>query len=128
MCKEIASQQPVIQQVESNANKMLESMPYGPDRDVLRAKLADITRRVAAVTEKSTERKDTLDSLQPLTEQYHDALHAFLPYLDGAEDKVETLKRVPRDEDSAARHKADTQVTRRRCCAFDVFILENVLD
>ena len=102
----------MIQQVESNVNKMLESMPYGPERDILKFKLADINRRVAAVTEKSTERKDTLDSIQPLADQYHDALHAFLPYLDGAEDKMESLKKVPHDEESAARHKADTQVTR----------------
>ena len=67
-------------------------------------------RRVGAVTDKSTERKDTLDSIQPLAEQYHDSLHAFLPYLDGAEEQLEALKRVPRDEESAAQHKAATQV------------------
>lgn len=100
----------MIQQVESSANKMLESMPYGPDRDILKFKLADIMRRVGAVNEKSTERKDTLDLIQPLAEQYHDSLHAFLPYLDGAEEKLEALKRVPRDEERAAQHKADTRV------------------
>ena len=105
----------MIQQVESEGHKMLESMPYGPDRDVLKFKLADIIRRVSTVTEKSTERKDTLDSIQPLAEQYHDALHAFLPYLDGAEEKMESLKKVPRDEQSAAQHKTESQVIRGRC-------------
>ena len=102
----------MIQQVENNANEMLESMPYGPEHDVLKCKLADITRRVGAVNEESTERKHILDSIQPLAEQYHDAMSAFLPYLDGAEDKVESLKRVPRDEESATQQKAEAQVTR----------------
>ena len=105
----------MIQQVESNATKAIMSMPYGPDRDVLKYKLADVDRRFTAVSEKSTQRKQTLDSIQPLTVQYHDVMNAFLIYLDGAEDKLESLKKVPCDEESAARHKADTQVTRERC-------------
>lgn len=105
----------MIQQVESNATNVMMSMPYGPDRDVLKYKLADIDRRFTAVSEKSTQRKQTLDSIQPLTEQYHDVMNAFLIYLDSAEDKLESLKRVPRDEEGTARHKADAQVTRERC-------------
>ena len=100
----------MIQQVESHANKVLESMPLGPDRDILKFKLADVSRRMAAVTEKSTERKETLNSIQPLAEKYHDSLHAFLPYLEGAEDKMESLKTVPHDKESTARHKTDSQV------------------
>ena len=103
----------MIQQVESNATNVMMSMPCGPDRDVLKYKLADIGRRFTAVSEKSTQRKQTLDSIQPLTEQYHDVMNAFLIYLDSAEDKLELLKRVPRDEEDAARHKVDAQVTRK---------------
>jgi len=109
------SQQPAIQQVESNATNAIMSMPYGPDRDVLKYKLADIERRFTAVSEKSSQRKQTLDSIQPLTEQYHDVMNAFFIYLDGAEDKLESLKKVPCDEEGAARHKADAKVTRKRC-------------
>lgn len=111
LCKEIASEQPVIQQVDSNASQSMASMPNGPERDVLKYKLADIDRRFAAVTEKSTQRKQTLDSLQPLAEQYNEVLQAFTLYLEGAEEKVESLKKVPRDEESAVRHKAEAQVT-----------------
>lgn len=108
----------MIQQVESNATNAMMSMRYGPDRDVLKYKLADIDRRFTAVSEKSTQRKQTLDSIQPLTGQYHDVMNAFLIYLDSAEDKLESLKKVPRDEDGAARHKADAQVTRELCVTF----------
>ena len=97
------------------------SMPHGPDRDVLKYKLADIDRRFTAVSDKSTERKHTLDSIQPLAEQYHDVMNAFLVYLDGAEDKLESLKKVPRDEESAARHKADAQVTHVCFLTYGVF-------
>lgn len=100
----------MIQQVESNANQVLESMPYGPERDILKCKLVDISRRVLAVNEKSTERKQTLDSVQPLVEQYRDALSAFLPYLDGAEDKLESLKKVSCDEESAVSQNTEAQV------------------
>ena len=110
----------MIQQVESNAANAMASMPYGPDRDVLKYKLADIDRRFTAVSEKSTQRKQTLDSIQPLTEQYHEVVNAFLIYLDSAEDKLESLKKVPRDEEGAARHKADAQVTRERCVTFNL--------
>ena len=110
LCKSIASELPVIQQVESNANQVLESMPYGPERDILKCKLVDISRRVSAVNEKSTERKQALDSVQPLIEQYRDALNAFLPYLDGAEDKLESLKKVSCDEESVVSQNAEAQV------------------
>lgn len=96
-------------------------MPYGPDRDVLKYKVADIDRRFTAVSEKSTQRKQTLDSIQPLVEQYHDVMNAFLLYLDGAEDKLESLKRVPRDEESAVRHKSETQVTGICCVTYGIF-------
>lgn len=105
----------MIQQVQSNATNAVTSMPYGPDRDVLKYKLADIDRRFSAVSEKSTQRKQTLDSIQPLTEQYREVMNAFLIYLDSAEDKLESLKKAPRDEEGAARHKADAQVTRELC-------------
>lgn len=111
LCKEIASEQPVIQQVDSNANHAMASMPNGPERDIFKYKLADIDRRFAAVTEKSTQRKQTLDSLQPLAEQYSEVFQALTLYLEGAEEKVESLKKVPRDDESAARHKAEAQVT-----------------
>ena len=104
----------MIQQVENNATSAMMSMPHGPDRDVLKYKLTDIDRRFTAVSEKTTQRKQTLDSVQPLTEQYHAVMNAFLIYLDSAEDKLESLKKVPLDEEGAARHKADAQVTRER--------------
>ena len=110
----------MIQQVENNATNAMMSMPHGPDRDVLKYKLADIDRRFTAVSEKSTQRKQTLDSIQPLTEQYHEVMNAFLIYLDSAEDKLESLKKVPCDEEGAARHKADVQVTRKRCVTFSL--------
>lgn len=113
----------MIQQVDSTANNVMMAMPYGPDRDVLKYKLVDIDRRFTAVSEKSTQRKQTLDSIQPLAEQYHDVMNAFLLYLDGAEDKLESLKRVPRDEESAVRHKADAQVTAVCCVTYGYFQL-----
>ena len=114
----------MIQQVQSHVNIIMESMPLRPDRDVLKLKLADIARRVAAITEKTTKRKDTLHSIQPLAGQYHDSLHAILPYLDGAEDKLESLKAVPRDEASAAQHKMDAQVM--RSCFFNAYPIVRV--
>lgn len=112
----------MIQQVETNATNMMVSMPYGPDRDVLKYKAADIDRRFTAVTDKSTQRKQALDSIQPLAEQYHDVMHAFVLYLDGAEDKLESLKRVPRDEETAARRKTDAQVTLVCCVTYGIFV------
>lgn len=110
----------MIQQVDSNASNAMVSMPYGPERDILKYKLSDINRRFAAVTDKSTQRKQALDSIQPLAEQYHEVLQAFRLYLDGAEDKVESLKKIPRDEESAARHKADGQVMQVWCVTYGV--------
>ena len=110
----------MIQQVESNATNAMMSLPYGPDRDILKYKIADIDRRFTTVSEKSTQRKQTLDSIQPLTEQYHDVMNAFLIYLDSAEDKLESLKKVPRDEEGAARHKTDAQVTLEPCVTFSL--------
>ena len=96
--------------MEKTGTEILESMNLGPDHDVLKYKVANIKRRLAAVTESCVQRKDTLHSIQPLVEQHHEIMRAFLLFLDAIEDKLEYVKGMPTDQESAANRSAEMTV------------------
>ena len=103
--RDITTKRPVMEQLRKTGEDIIRSREPGPERDVLKCKLADVENRYAAVNEKCADRKEQLDKIAPLVEQYADALHAFLPFLDASEEKLQLLKEVPFDEENASWQK-----------------------
>ena len=111
LLQEIVHQQPVIEQVQRTGHKILEKMQPGPERDVLKFKLADMSKRFPVVANKATDRKEQLDKISPLVDQYQDAMQVFEPFLDSAEEKLEKLSSMPQEGESAADRRAAVQVS-----------------
>lgn len=85
-------------------------MNLGPERDILKYKLANMSRRYANVKDKANERKDLLDQLAPLVQRYHSAMEGFADFLDDSEEKLDALKKAPVNEESAAKFKSEVKV------------------
>lgn len=99
-----------MEQVQRTGQKVLEKLTPGPERDVLKFRLADMSKRFPVIAGKATSRKEQLDRISPLLDQYQDAMQVLEPFLDSAEEKLEKLSGLPEDGESAAERKAAVQV------------------
>ena len=102
----------MVEHVEKTGDEMLQTMNPGPERDILKYKLADMSRRFSSVKDKTADRKEMLDQIAPLTERYQNALQGIVTFLDDSEDKLDSLKSVPQDEEAATKRKAQLKVNR----------------
>ena len=109
--QEICTYEETVEHVEKTGDALLNTMNLGPERDILKYKVADMSRRYANVKDKATERKDTLDQLAPLVERYPNAVEGFSEFLDDSEEKLDSLKVVPTDEEAATKLKAEIKVS-----------------
>ena len=110
LLQEILHQQPIVEQVQRTGQKVLENMAPSPERDVLKFRLVDLNKRYPVIACKATARKEQLDRVSPLLDQYHDAVQAFELFLDSAENKLEKLCDMPDESENAVDRKDALQV------------------
>lgn len=96
--------------MEKVGDDLLQTMNLGPERDILKYKLADMSRRYSNVKDKSTERKELLDQLAPLVQRYQNAVEGFSGFLDDSEEKLDALKTAPVNDETAAKYKSEIKV------------------
>jgi len=108
--QEISNYEDTVEQVEKVGDDLLQTMNLGPERDILKYKLANMTRRYANVKDKATERKDVLDQLAPLVQRYHSTMQDFADFLDDSEEKLDALKQTPVNEETAAKFRSEVKV------------------
>ena len=85
-------------------------MAPSPERDVLKFRLVDLNKRYPVIACKANARKEQLDRVSPLLDQYHDAVQAFELFLDSAENKLEKLCDMPDESENAVDRKDALQV------------------
>lgn len=98
--------------MEKAGNDLLQTMNLGPERDILKYKLADMSRRIDTVKNKSSERKELLDQLAPLVQRYQTAVEGFSGFLDDSEEKLNALSTTPIDEETVPKLKSEIKVKR----------------
>ena len=99
------NKEPVIEQLSKTGADLMKAAEPGPEKDILKMKLAHVETRYADVKGKCTDRKNQLDKLAPLVEQYSEALQALLLFLDASEEKLQILKEISIDEENATWQK-----------------------
>lgn len=105
----------MVDHVEKTGDTMLQTLNPGPERDILKFKLADMSRRFNNAKDKSTDRKEMLDQLAPLMERYQNASQPFNTFLEDSEEKIGGLKAIPQDEETAAKQRSDIKVSSAGC-------------
>ena len=98
MQDKIQQREPVYDQLMKTSEQFLETMEPGDEREELKSKIDDVSKRWETVKEKATENLTAIDEVLPLAKVFRETTDTFIDWLKPAERKVETFEAVVGDQ------------------------------
>ena len=90
--------EPVFAAIKKQAEKVLESTEPGKERDRVQHKLNTIEARWENVQKDTTDRQAQLEQMEPVAQEYQEALQELLPWITVTEKKIGSLQSLPCDK------------------------------
>lgn len=86
-----------------NSEKFLETAEPGDEREELKSKIDDVTKRWTILEENTAESMAAIDEVLPLAKLFRETTDLFIEWLKSAERKVETFEALVGEQSSVAR-------------------------
>lgn len=98
ICDEVTQHEPVFAAVKKQAEKVLDSTEPGKERDRIQQKLNIMEARWDKVQKATADRQTQLEQMEPVAQEYQEAVQELLPWITITEKKMASLQSLPCDK------------------------------
>ena len=98
ICDEVSQHEAVFAAVKKQAEKVLESTEPGKERDRIQHKVYIMETWWDKLQKATTDRQTQLEKMEPVAQEYQEAVQELLPWITVTEKKLSSLQSLPCDK------------------------------